>query len=229
MAESKGFMVFFDRAVVIGMLSDEAAGRVFKAMLQYAEKRTKPEFADSAENMAFAVMRPGIDYSLEKYENICRQNAENGRKGGRPPKTEEKTDRFFEKPKKPKRKRKTEKEIKTETDTETNTNKKTETENVSVFASPKDAKTARGRYENIFLSDEEYASLTEEYGREYVDGIIEEMSEYCSSTGKSYKNYSSSVRSWIRRRRGELPRHKRSSDQSYDIDDWIRYAVNALE
>ena len=49
--------------------------------------------------MAFEIIRAQLDRDREKYEKICKRNAENGKRGGRPPK-EEKTQWDFEKPKK---------------------------------------------------------------------------------------------------------------------------------
>lgn len=52
-----------------------------------------------------------------------------------------------------------------------------------------------GRYENIFLSETEYAELQEEYpGR--LDFYVERLSEYIASTGRRYENHAATIRRW---------------------------------
>ena len=63
---------------------------------------------------------------------------------------------------------------------------------------------ARGRYENVFLSDAEIAELQAELPdlwRQYV----EKLSEYMASTGKTYQNHAATIRRWAAedRRKGK--------------------------
>lgn len=58
-----------------------------------------------------------------------------------------------------------------------------------------EGRTACGRYNNIFLSEEELSELEREYpGR--LQRFIEEMSRYLAATGKSYHNYAVAIRIW---------------------------------
>ena len=52
-----------------------------------------------------------------------------------------------------------------------------------------------GRYQNIFLSEEEYAELKEDYP-DRLERFIEEMSRYLAASGKSYQNYAAALRIW---------------------------------
>lgn len=54
-----------------------------------------------------------------------------------------------------------------------------------------------GEYENVFLSDEEYARLHRDYP--YIQPLLDDMSCYLASTGKTYQNYEAALRSWARR------------------------------
>ena len=59
----------------------------------------------NAVDMAFAIVRAQLDRDMQKYERVCKRNAENGKFGGRPRKENEeektqKTQSVFEKPKK---------------------------------------------------------------------------------------------------------------------------------
>lgn len=52
--------------------------------------------------IAFAFIKNQMDFNKDKYEKRCETNRKNGSKGGRPKKTEtEKSERFFQEPKKP--------------------------------------------------------------------------------------------------------------------------------
>ena len=63
---------------------------------------------------------------------------------------------------------------------------------------PKATRHKYGHYMNVLLSDEEYEKLQEEFPHDYNERI-ERLSEYIASTGKSYKNYLATIRSWARK------------------------------
>ena len=54
-----------------------------------------------------------------------------------------------------------------------------------------------GQFENVFLSDEEYARLHRDYP--HIQSLLDDMSCYLASTGKTYQNYEAALRSWARR------------------------------
>lgn len=56
-----------------------------------------------------------------------------------------------------------------------------------------------GEYKNVLLSDEELEKLKTEFPNDYQDQI-ERVSEYCASTGKTYKNYLATIRNWNRKK-----------------------------
>lgn len=58
------------------------------------------------------------------------------------------------------------------------------------------AKKSFGRYQNIWLSQSEYAALLSDF-RENLDRYLEEISCYLAATGRTYKNYEAAIRSWI--------------------------------
>ncbi len=107
MAERNGFIVHFDSFKYFSRLSDEQLGKLFRAVCKYAKSGEQPQFDDDVTDIIFEMLRDRLNRDAEKYEEICKKNAENAKKGGRPRKTErffdetEKTERFFEKPKKP--------------------------------------------------------------------------------------------------------------------------------
>ena len=58
-----------------------------------------------------------------------------------------------------------------------------------------------GRYGNVFLSDEAYHQLHQEYSR--IDEIIDRLSEEMAMYGKTYQNYEAAIRMWISRHKDE--------------------------
>ena len=84
----------------------EEIGRLTLAMIEYAQTGKEQKFKDRALRTEWARIRQRMDEDRQAYEDKCRTNRENGKKGGRPkterlPNETEKTERFLEKPKKP--------------------------------------------------------------------------------------------------------------------------------
>ncbi|KWZ04231.1 hypothetical protein AS257_13450, partial [Enterococcus faecium] len=52
-----------------------------------------------------------------------------------------------------------------------------------------------GEYKNVLLSDEQMEKIKTEFPNDYKERI-ERLSEYCESSGKNYKNYLATIRSW---------------------------------
>lgn len=88
-------------------LNDAERGRLFTACLKYSMTGEVPQLSGN-ERFVFPSLKGQIDRDVEKYEEFTRKQAQNGQKGGRPRKPSEtqKTQAFFEKPKKAKEKEK---------------------------------------------------------------------------------------------------------------------------
>ena len=54
---------------------------------------------------------------------------------------------------------------------------------------------AYGRYNNVYLFEQEYAELQAEYP-DRLERLIEEMSHYLAANGKTYQNYTAALRRW---------------------------------
>ncbi|KWY40245.1 helix-turn-helix domain-containing protein [Enterococcus faecium] len=59
-----------------------------------------------------------------------------------------------------------------------------------------------GEYKNVLLSDEQMEKLKTEFPNDYQERI-ERLSEYCEASGKTYKNYLATIRSWARKEKSE--------------------------
>lgn len=72
MSQRPGVMIWLDWHASIGMLSDEASGKLFKAILDYAEYGVVPDFSkDATLSVVWALIRPKIDHDAERYDGIC--------------------------------------------------------------------------------------------------------------------------------------------------------------
>ena len=83
------FMVDTALKDCVNILSDTKAGKLFKLLFEYAENQDIDQSQlDSAVRLAFNAFKPGIDKGRKKYISVIKRNRENGKKGGRPKKTQ---------------------------------------------------------------------------------------------------------------------------------------------
>lgn len=68
-------------------LSDSELGRLWRALMQYAEEPDIPTQLNGREAMAFEFIAYDIDRARASYVSLCEKQKENGSKGGRPKKT----------------------------------------------------------------------------------------------------------------------------------------------
>lgn len=78
----KSFLIYIDSLDILDELSDEEAGRLFKAIK--SAQKGEPCEHDTITRIAFAPFKAQFARDLEKYEIICNRNKNNGLKGGRP-------------------------------------------------------------------------------------------------------------------------------------------------
>jgi uncharacterized phage protein (TIGR02220 family) len=86
--EKKSFVLYTDLSKPVKSLSNEDAGKLFKAIFEYQNGGVEQELSGSAE-MAFIFVKQQLDRNQDKYNAICERNRLNGLKGGRPEKAKE--------------------------------------------------------------------------------------------------------------------------------------------
>ncbi|MGO5353161.1 replication initiator protein A [Faecalicoccus sp. LCP19S3_E3] len=62
-----------------------------------------------------------------------------------------------------------------------------------------------GRYENVFLTEAEYAELKAEFP-DRLERLIEEMSRYLAANGRTYQNYAAALRIWAENDKKDAPK-----------------------
>jgi len=98
-SKPKSFIIYEDFESILLKLSMKERGMLFTMAFSYAKRGEIEIESTPLVDMAFTMLRTQIDRDREKYETICKRNAENGKKGGRPRKPKE-SERFSYKPKK---------------------------------------------------------------------------------------------------------------------------------
>lgn len=81
MKESKkpGVMIYFDIKNCIKRLDLEGIGRLFLAILEYAENGKIPDFSEEDTSLlcvAWDIMQPKIDADNERYIDMCKKKQE---------------------------------------------------------------------------------------------------------------------------------------------------------
>lgn len=82
--QKKSFILYCDYLEHVELLSDEEAGKLFKAVLQYAASGDTSESLDSATMMAFSFIKSQMERDNADYTAKCEKLRANGAKGGRP-------------------------------------------------------------------------------------------------------------------------------------------------
>lgn len=160
-------------------LNDAERGRLFTALLVYSSTGAVEKLGGN-ERFVFPGLRSQIDRDIKKYDDYCLQQSENGKKGGRPPKANEsqKTQPFFEKPKKANEKEKDKEKAKTK-------DKESKADQPPVPT--KSTKKSFGDFGWVRLTDDEYNRLLNDLGEAEVKRCIAYVDESAQTTGNKNK------------------------------------------
>lgn len=112
------------------MLSEKQLGKLFKAIFEY-QISGKTE-VDLDIQMAFAFIKNQLDIDYGKYEEKVKKNSDNGRKGGRPPKTDKQEEKADAKNKSQKSEHQNDKAKKAYNDNEYDNDNENDNENENV-------------------------------------------------------------------------------------------------
>lgn len=85
--EAPGYMTYREAAIMFSLMPDEDAATAIKATVNYYLYGTATDIEGVA-GKVFEIMRADIDRNNERYQEICFRNEQNGKKGGRPRKTQ---------------------------------------------------------------------------------------------------------------------------------------------
>lgn len=199
--DKQGFMMYRTWSPVVKSISDEAAGKLLKGCMAYHDGEDVV-ISDPVLNGVFQMMTRAFDIDAKKYAERCEKNAENGKKGGRPPKSKEPdqepiedtknrtepkiTERFFAEPKKADKEKENEKDNDNENDNE---NGEGVGEGVGMeegigVQGEGEKPHLHGFYHNILITDAEWYGLIKQFGKDPVDTAIQDLSCMAMKTGR---------------------------------------------
>lgn len=96
---------------------------------------------------------------------------------------------------------------------------------------PKKKNTTRhkyGEYKNVLLSDDQLEKLKSEFPNDW-EQRIDRVSEYCESTGKTYKNYLATIRNWAKKEKtqpNQPIRKKQPYVRQETLPEWANEPVD---
>ena len=72
MKKPAGFFTYFHHSAMIRHLTDEQAGRLYKALLLYGDEDIETDFDDDRTCMlAFIILKGEVDRNFERYAEAC--------------------------------------------------------------------------------------------------------------------------------------------------------------
>lgn len=212
------FILYKDSFEIVKRLSIEQRGHLFTAIFEYERGETIHEL-DPLTEMAFLTIKQYLDRNRERYNRRCEINAENGKKGGRPKKTErllEKPNGFLENQTKANE---------TLNDNDTDCEKDIGTENA--FEREHINSVARPSLEEIkaYISENGLRIDAESFF-DYYESV-----DWVDKSGNQIKDWKAKARNWAKResefKRAPEKQSIYSSDASYDLEDFGKYAVGS--
>ena len=205
MANKPGVMIYFETARAVKGLDYETKGRLFEAIMEYAEDGVLPAF-DGVLAAVWPFVANGIDRDAARYADIItrRQRAayvkwwkEYAKKQGIDPDNEEARELWIDMQMQAKDANAADamQMMPTSTSSPTTTTTSTTTSAGASTTGAGNAPTrAYGCCNNVFMTDDEYDALCADIPN--VGNVIEKLSAHMASSGKTYVNHAATVRKW---------------------------------
>jgi len=178
----------------------ECATALMIAIIQYDIDGTEPAFADDGVSFVWeSVIKPQLEENKQKYQDVSKAR------------TEAINNRWKQNDTKDTNEYKCNDSIQTGTnDTDIDIDYDIDVDNdididlkEKINKKEKPKKHKHGQYQNVLLSDEELEKLKKEFPADWEERI-ENVSEYCASHGKTYKDYLATIRNWARKDRPRI-------------------------
>ena len=81
MKKPKGFFTYFHHSAMINHLSDEQAGRLYKALVLYGDENKETDFDDDQTcALAFIILKGEVDLNFEHYAETCENKSKAAKK-----------------------------------------------------------------------------------------------------------------------------------------------------
>lgn len=195
MQQKMSLILPYEFEIVFRSLPPEEAGRLILAIYGYEQRNEEPNFADNP-SLQFAWgthIKPKIDENIEKYNAICEARRSAGSKGGKATQEKQKQSNQANASFGKQNNQLQTNQADYDCDYDCDSKEK-------IIKKEKPPKHKYGQYQNVMLSDEELEKLKTEFPVDWQERI-ENVSTYCRSHGKTYKDYLATIRNWARKDR----------------------------
>ena len=223
MAKKKSFILYADYIKHIGKLTDEEAGRLFKAIFEYVNEGRLPDL-DGMAAMAFSFISNQLDSDLRKYETVCQKRAESAKRRWQKNDDAEGINNDVEKECKSMQMHTnavtcinlhSDSDIDSDIDIENDIDIDSDSGSVLHNMRP------RGAHHTIHLTEQDYKNLCEKYGQAIIDQYINKIDQYLTANGiKPYPNHYQTIIKWL-----EDDKVKPLPTTSYDVDAIFQHAL----
>ena len=186
MAKKKSFILYADYIKHIAKLTDEEAGRLFKAIFDYVNSGEIPDLNGMAA-MAFSFISNQLDTDLQKYENVCKKRVESAKKRWR--KDDEAEDINDSNIGECKRM-----QMHTNAVTCINLHSDNDIDSGNVLHNIR----PRGKHNTINITQNQYDELCGKYGQAVINQYINRIDEYLfENKKKPYSNHYQTIIKWL--------------------------------
>ena len=190
MPKKKSFILYADYIKHIERLSDDEAGKLFKAIFCYVNNGRLPDL-DGMAAMAFSFISNQLDNDLQKYEETCKKRSDKVNSAKKATgdlcdtnDTNEYKSIFCN-------------TNDTDNDSVNDNENVNDIDNDSVSVLHSNMRPM-GEHHTIHLTQKQYNDLCEKYSQAVVERYIDKIDHYLYSNGKApYKNHYDTVIKWI--------------------------------
>ena len=240
--EKNSFVLFKEQKEIVDKLSDEDAGKLFKAIFEYVDNGEVPKLTQLLD-IVIIPFKQSIDRNSEKWEQIKEKRSLAGKASA-----EKRASKNKQNPTNPTN-------VNSVKQTSTNVNKSQQSstdstvsvsvsDSVSVSVSDsvsvsvnnkekniKKEKHKYGRFGRVKLTDDEYFRLANEFGEEFIKNQIELLDEYVESNNNKnkYTNFNLVLRKSIRENWFNKNKKETQQKKEADVPKWFYMDLDKKE
>ena len=219
MSDKLYFCFLLEWADMFKLLTEEQSGRMIKAMIAYEMQEIEPDFSDDG-ILNFA-WKSNVKSKMDSLKAHFRETSEKRSRAGQASAEQRR-----------RQKQSVEHEATKDNTVQQNQQMLTSVENVQqnqqmphididldidknkkekINKKEKEPRHKYGQYQNVLLSDSEMMKLQSEFPVDWQERI-ENVSAYCASHGKTYKDYLATIRNWARKDQKKVVRQNPWND-----------------